>query len=302
MMTQRHGFLGDRMLVNGRERPSLSLATRAYRLRLLNGSSSRVYRLVWSDETPMTVIGSDGGLLERPVVRRSLTLAPAQRADVIVDLSNRPLGAALELRSAPFPAGEIDPAGGGGMGRGMVGSGAVPQGAPLALLTLKVERREASAFRLPPRLSTFNAAWRAPADGPWRRIELSFAAGQWLLGGRTFQMMDVADDEVVRAGASQIWEVANVGGMMGSPMAHPLHMHGPQFRVLSRTRPAGETPPSVAEGLLDDGWTDTVLVLPRETVRLHVHFTRHPGLYLDHCHILDHEDLGMMRNFRVVPA
>ena len=81
-------------------------------------------------------------------------------------------------------------------------------------------------------------------------------------------------------------------------MAHPIHVHGPAFRVLGREGGGAST--SVREGLIDAGWRDTVLVLPGETVRVQMHFTEHPGLYLYHCHILEHEDMGMMRNFRVV--
>lgn len=80
MMEHAQGFLGDRVLVNGTERPSLALATRAYRLRLLNGSNARIYKLAWSDGTPLTVIGTDGGLLQRPIEQPYLTLAPGQRA------------------------------------------------------------------------------------------------------------------------------------------------------------------------------------------------------------------------------
>jgi FtsP/CotA-like multicopper oxidase with cupredoxin domain len=169
-------------------------------------------------------------------------------------------------------------------------------------MTFEVARRETERFVLPERLSTFDAKWSVSPDLPTRRIELSFAAGQWLLAGRTFEMTDVAHEDVVRAGGSQQWEVTNVSGMMGTPMAHPIHVHGPQFRVLSRTRGDGAPRPAVADGCVDAGWMDTVLVLPNETVRLHVHFTRDPGLYLYHCHLLEHEDLGMMRNFRVVSA
>jgi FtsP/CotA-like multicopper oxidase with cupredoxin domain len=85
---------------------------------------------------------------------------------------------------------------------------------------------------------------------------------------------------------------------MGMQMAHPIHIHGCQFRVLSRTGGAANN--TLREGLVDGGWTDTVLVLPNETVRVQVPFTTHPGLYLYHCHILEHEDMGMMRNFKVV--
>jgi len=304
MMTQRHGFTGNQVLVNGQAQRALLLGTRAYRLRLLNGSSSRVYKLVWSDGTPMTVVGSDGGLLERAVERPALTLGPAQRADVIIDLSGRAVGSSLELRSAPFLVSDVTIDEGGmmrGAGRrGMNAMGELPQGAPLTLMALNVARREQSTFRMPERLSRFDASWGDSAPGSVRRIEFTFRAGQWLLGGRTFEMMDTLAEDIVRANTSQIWELANIGGMMNTPFAHPFHMHGRQFRVLSRTRPVGAAPTSLGEGILDGGWQDTVLVLPHEIVRLHVHFTTHPGLYLYHCHILEHEDLGMMRNFRIV--
>jgi FtsP/CotA-like multicopper oxidase with cupredoxin domain len=313
MMDRMQGFLGDRILVNGQERPTLSLATRAYRLRLLNGSSARVYKLAWDDSTPMTIVGGDGGLLERPLRQAYVTLAPAQRADVILDLSERAVGATLALRSAPYAAAEVSMAGmgmggpmGRGMGRGMGGGmmqSAVPNGAPLQLLTVRVERREASRFRLPDRLSTFDSAFTRSADGPSRRITLTAQRGQWLLGGRTFEMMETVPEENVSAGATQVWELVNTTGMMGMEMAHPIHMHGRQFRVLDRKSAAGTRieAGSVREGLVDAGWRDTVLVLPGQTVRLQVQFTRYPGLYLYHCHILEHEDMGMMRNFRVQP-
>ena len=104
-MESMSGFLGERMLVNGQAQPSLSLATRAYRFRLLNGSNSRVYKLAWGDGTPMTVIGTDGGLLEQPLGRPYLTLVPGERADVILDLSRHPVGTSLQLsRAWRFPA------------------------------------------------------------------------------------------------------------------------------------------------------------------------------------------------------
>jgi FtsP/CotA-like multicopper oxidase with cupredoxin domain len=94
-----------------------------------------------------------------------------------------------------------------------------------------------------------------------------------------------------------VWEFANQPNGMGMDAAHPIHMHGRQFRVLDRT--GGRATNALREGIVDAGWTDTVLVLPGETVRVLVTFTSHPGLYLYHCHILEHEDMGMMRNFRV---
>ena len=125
-----------------------SLATRAYRVRVLNGSNARIYKLAWSDGTPMTVLGTDGGLLERPREQRFVTLAPAQRAELWLDLSTRAVGSTFELRSEAFPLADagLDMGGGGmGMGMGMGGmrarEGAVPLGAPLKLLGITVAGR-----------------------------------------------------------------------------------------------------------------------------------------------------------------
>jgi FtsP/CotA-like multicopper oxidase with cupredoxin domain len=85
---------------------------------------------------------------------------------------------------------------------------------------------------------------------------------------------------------------------MGMAMAHPMHIHGPQFRIVSRS---GGGPNALRDGIHDAGWQDTVLVLPGEKVRVQIRFSSLPGLYLYHCHILEHEDMGMMRNFRITP-
>ena len=115
--------------------------------------------------------------------------------------------------------------------------------------------------------------------------------------GREFDMAATAADETVAPGSTHLWEFVNVGGQMGVQMAHPIHIHGRQFRIVSRS--GGNPANTLREGLVDAGWTDTVLVLPNETVRAQITFSRHPGLFLYHCHILEHEDMGMMRNFRV---
>jgi FtsP/CotA-like multicopper oxidase with cupredoxin domain len=140
MMDAMNGFVGDRVLVNGRP-GAMSLATRAYRLRLMNGSNSRVYKLAWGPSTPITVIGTDGGLLEKPVTRSYVTLAPGERVDTILDLTGKPVGARLTLRSLGFPSrmftmqmgiGGMMGARGMGRGRGRMGGGTLPQGVSLA--------------------------------------------------------------------------------------------------------------------------------------------------------------------------
>jgi len=109
-------------------------------------------------------------------------------------------------------------------------------------------------------------------------------------------MTDVAEDEKVRAGSLEVWEFVNRGGGMGMMgmmnMPHPIHLHGKQFQVLERT---GVT----HSGYVDEGWKDTVLVMPGERARLLVRFGEHTGLFLYHCHNLEHEDMGMMRNYLI---
>jgi len=118
---------------------------------------------------------------------------------------------------------------------------------------------------------------------------------RWLLNGRTFELRAVADNERARLGTNEDWEFVNAGGMMSMP--HPIHLHGPQFRIMSRQPGPGAS--SLREGLLDDGWLDTFLLLPGDRVRLRVRFERYPGLFLYHCHNLEHEDMGMMRNYLI---
>jgi FtsP/CotA-like multicopper oxidase with cupredoxin domain len=310
MMDMETGMLGDRVLVNGLPKPTWSLATKAYRIRVLNGSNARIYKLAWSDGTPMTVLGTEGGLLARPHTQRFVALAPAQRADLWLDLSQRPVGSTLELESAAFALADAGlDMGGRGTGRGMgmgAGRGAamaggtapLPLGAPISLATITVARKEASSARLPEKLSVIPPAAAPSSSAPARQIPISFQMMEWRLGGRAFEMESAAADETVVAGSTHLWEFVNTGGPMGMQMAHPIHLHGRQFRVVGRS--GGSPTNTLREGLMDSALTDTVLVLPGETVRIQVTFTTHPGLYLYHCHILEHEDMGMMRNFRVV--
>jgi FtsP/CotA-like multicopper oxidase with cupredoxin domain len=123
---------------------------------------------------------------------------------------------------------------------------------------------------------------------------------QWLLNGRTFEMTGVAPNETIRLGTKDVWELVNAGGGMMS-MAHPMHLHGRQFRVLRRDIGQGSKTDwqALATGFTDEGWKDTILIMPGERVEILVHPQHYPGLFLYHCHNLEHEDLGMMRNYRV---
>lgn len=314
MMDRMMGFLGERMLVNGRPDFVLPVATRAYRLRLLNGSNSRIYKLAWDDGTPLTVIATDGVLLERPVTRNFVTLAPAERIDLLADFRDRPVGAELELRSLEFTG--ADTMGRNGMGGGMMGGGGmgamqgsrrVPNGAPLSILKVRVERKEQEHLTLPATLSAaqhYRMEDAVNSQNP-RRLTLTMRGMNWTLNGRTFQMEEVAANEIVRANTLEVWEFVNESGSMGMmggmSMAHPMHIHGVHFQVIDRQVAAefAAGHEMLRPGFVDEGWKDTVLVMPGEQVKLLVKFENYPGLFLYHCHNLEHEDLGMMRNYQL---
>jgi len=295
-MEQMTGFLGDWILVNGRPNFSLPVASRVYRLRVLNGSNSRIYKLAWQDGHPLTVIGTDGGLLETPVQRRYVMLGPGERLELWADFSQYPVGSESILVSLPFDAGAM---GGGRMGDGMMGSAAaLPNGAGFSVLRIKVTRREPETLALPQRLSTINR-YRYPdavnRNNP-RRFHLVMRHMAWTINGRTFRMQEVAPDEKVRLNTLEVWEFINEGGGMGMMggmnMPHPMHLHGMQFQVLERQGVRHE-------GYVDEGWKDTVLLMPGERVKILVRFADYPGLFLYHCHNLEHEDMGMMRNYLI---
>lgn len=109
-------------------------------------------------------------------------------------------------------------------------------------------------------------------------------------------MQDVAEDEKVRLDTLEAWEFINQGGsgrMMGMmSMPHPMHIHGPQFQVVERSGVKHRE-------YVDDGWKDTVLLMPGERAKLLIKFDHYSGLFLYHCHNLEHEDMGMMRNYLV---
>ncbi|MBW2442861.1 MAG: multicopper oxidase domain-containing protein [Deltaproteobacteria bacterium] len=296
-MEQMNGFLGDWIMVNGQPDFSLPVATRAYRLRLLNGSNARIYRLAWKDGRPLTVIGTDGGLLEEPVQRRYVMLGPGERVELWADFSNDAVGSETALVSLPFDDGML---GGGRMGRGMMGGGGdgLPNGAGFTIFRVRVNRAEETVLTLPQRLSAIERYDPADAVNPEdpKRFHLVMRHMAWTINGRTFQMEQVAAEERVALNSLEVWEFINEGGGMGMmggmAMPHPIHLHGMQFQVLQRR---GVT----HEGYVDEGWKDTVLLMPGERVRVLARFGDYAGLFLYHCHNLEHEDMGMMRNYLV---
>ena len=269
------GHMGPEPFGNGVRRPFLEVDSALYRLRILNGSNARVFRLGRSDGGPLILIGNDGGLLARPETLASLDMGPAERADVLVDLSGSSVGDRVMIRSLPFAM----PG-----GRRMMG-GANRQGQALDLLELRVARRVDESIRIPSRLSAPRGP--EPADAVRERtFRFTSMMMHHSINGRSFQMERV--DERVPFGETEIWSFINDGGF-----PHAVHLHATQFSVLSRTGGRG------AVQVWEQGLKDTVLLYPEETVRVAVRFTTQRGLFLLHCHLLEHEDMGMMLNVLV---
>ncbi len=302
------GLMGDAVLVNGRPDAIFTVKTRAYRARVVNGSNARIYKLAWNDGSRLWAIGSDAGLLPAPVSKPYIMLAPGERVELWLDFSGRALGEELTLLSLPFSG--AAPAMGGGM------MGGPAQGAPLRIACFKMGERVGDSPRMPERLADFRRLTERDADNASAPlpIGLSMAPMSARINGRTFAMDKVDEFERVALGSVKKIRIfhdhARRGGMggMGSmgmsrmlETAHPIHLHGHQFQVLSRTADHADAGAyaSVKDGFIDSGWKDTVLVMPGESVDVIKPFPDYKGLFLYHCHNLEHEDLGMMRQYLV---
>jgi FtsP/CotA-like multicopper oxidase with cupredoxin domain len=299
------GYLGSKILVNGKRNAVFSLEPRAYRLRFLNGSNARTYKLAWSNNMPMKVIGTDGGLLPAVASRPYVMLMPGERVDVWADFTALARKQVI-LRSLAFDpmGGMMGGGGGGGMGGGgggmggggMMGSG-LAMGTAFDILTVNVGRRATSnpaLGPLMPLMMTFDST-NVPNYSSPRPFTLDMRMMEWTINGRVFEMMAVAEDEMVHLHDTMAWEWIN-----NTPIPHPMHMHNVQFQVVQRTAPATSSYATINQGLVDTGWKDTVLVWPGERVKIAMMFGPHAGMYMYHCHILEHEDMTMMRNYMIM--
>lgn len=351
------GFLGDTIMVNGKPDVEFSVKSRAYRFRALNGSNSRIYKLGWDDGTPLTAIGTDAGLLEKPETRPYIMLAPGERVDLWLDFSGRSVGSKLVMYSLPFSGtmpfmyermqkrrgndssnGSMGMGGmmGGRMGdgMGMMGSG-IAQGAKFPIATFKITEKVSDSPKLPKRLVAFERLTERDVDNANKPLPIAISMRPMApqLNGKSFGMDKVMDFERVPIGSikkikiyhshgmkrgvqgnnesgmkmdySEGKDMGMMGGGMGGGMmmskAHPIHLHGQQYQIISRKMKgmgkAGYA--TVKAGFIDSGWKDTVLVMPGEEVEIIKPFQDFKGLFLYHCHNLEHEDLGMMRQFYV---
>lgn len=257
-----NGVLGDVILVNGAAWPVLDVDPARYRLRLLNASNARRFRLELDPQPPggdaLAQIGSDGGLLSGPIRHDRLDIAPAERFDLVVDFSRYRPGTRVRLvnRLASGSASEV-------MRFDIVGADRSDDSALPSRLSADAPPREA-----PRAMTTRSFAFRQAANGTWTINDLAYRPGR-----------PVARP---RLGAIERWRFL-------SDFHHPVHVHLNHFQVLSRN---GGDP-----GAADAGWKDTVDLRPAEAVEVAVRFTDYAGAFMLHCHNLEHEDMAMMADF-----
>lgn len=270
------GLLGNVMLVNGTVGPHLHTSKTRTRFRILNGSNARIYNLAFDDQRPFQQIASDGGLLAEPVTLSRIRLAPGERAELVVDIKG---GEEVFLQHQPMSVP------GGGM---MMAMTAGIDAAAFDILRITSSATDSSGLpALPRRLATL-----PPLPSSPRGVSRQFVLDTQMMVGSTIngkQMNLQRIDHKVVLGEEEMWEFVN-----RSPMPHPMHIHGVQFRVLSRN---GHLPAKN-----EQGFKDTVLIHADEVVRILASFD-HPASsrfpYMFHCHNLEHEDGGMMGQFTV---
>lgn len=262
MMDVMHGFSGNRMLVNGQAGATAVVPEGIVRLRLLNGSNARIYTLFLDDARPMHLVATDGGFLPAPVALDVLRLAPGERAEVLVDFSS---GAAPVLMSDP------------GQAYGVL------QFATDSTLAARITRLPDQLDGAPEDLSGTEVVTR--------QVSLEMGMGGMMMGGGGFAIngrpyeMGRIDFEVA-LGSVERWQIRS------TMVAHPFHVHGVRFRVL--TENGGPPRPE------NTGWKDTVLVPGEaEILARFDHPASRETPFMFHCHILEHEDAGMMGQFSV---
>ena len=284
------GMLGDTILVNGSLAPKQEVSNTLHRYRLYNVSNARTYDFALSDDSNFTVIGTDGGLLKNPVSTNHIMLGAAERVEIVIDFSKYNLDEKVMLVSKPFTKGK---------GFGMASANSLASnGSGFAIMRFDVTKSETEDVTLYDTLpssasiTTRLAESDALNQGNERQFLMSMRPKitdegrkiSFLINNTPFDATKV--NEFIATGATEIWSIRNM-----SPMAHPFHAHAIQYQVLTRNGKA-------ATGT-DLGWKDTFLVQPGETVRIIGDFSGSAGDYMYHCHILEHEDAGMMGYFRV---
>lgn len=254
-----NGREGDIVFVNGRVSPAIPIrAGEVQRWRIVNASAARVYRLSIPGQTLLQV-GTDGGLIEHPVEVPDVVLANSERVELLVRGAGAP-GSAGVLRDLPYD-------------RYVPQTRPADWNVPRDLATLRYATDPPLA---PAPIPAFLRPVPALGIRGVRDTQL-VVLSQGLINGKTMDMDRV--DLRAKLGTTEVWRIENVVGM-----DHPFHLHGFRFQVLERD---GVPVPF-------RGWKDTVDVPKHQVITIAVHYEDFPGKWMFHCHIMDHEDMGMM--------
>jgi FtsP/CotA-like multicopper oxidase with cupredoxin domain len=259
-----NGVLGDVILVNGAPWPVHGVDRLRYRLRLLNASNARRYRLALDPPPPggkgLVQIGGDGGLLAAPIAHDEIDIAPAERFDVVVDFSRYRPGTRVRLvnRLGSGSAAEVMRFDLSGTSRTPTEDATVP-----AWLSTVVA--------LDPRRAAVTRTFLFQKQG---------GSGGWTINGQEYDPARPLARP--RLGDTEIWRFV-------TDFHHPIHLHLAHFQVLARN---GKAP-----GPYDHGWKDTIDLRPAESAEIVTRFTDYPGRFVFHCHNLEHEDMAMMADF-----
>lgn len=264
--------VGSKVLVDGRFAPYLNVDTHKYRLRIVNGSNFQSYNFKLSDGQSFTQIGSGDGLLPHPVQRPSILLGPFQRADVVVDFSGE-LSKKVVLKSVPRtdarPAGSVD-------------TPSVP------IMQFRVKNWVADDTPAPPQnLETPPTLDATSGISKTWTIRLDRTHHVWTINGHAFSPSRISD--TVPLGATQEWKIVN-----RTNITHFIHLHEEQWQTIRRD---GGAPKPWELGIQDTWKLD-----PDESIVVKGHFTDYTGLFMIHCHMLDHEDHGLMAQFDVTSS
>ena len=265
------GVTGRQVLVNGVYEPHHRVSATRHRLRVLNASNFRNYNLELSNGAPMVQIATESGLMPRPLKRRQVLVGPGERVELLIDFA-KSQGERVELRSV----------------RRRKAPGLGSQAYAGALLEFRVGKREPDPTSVPAALRPL-PAWvgQAPRE-PQRRWQFTIGGGllpTWLVNGKTFDPS--RSDAFPELGTTETWELDNQ-----TKVAHLIHLHHTDWYMLSRN---GKQPPPWERCLKETFFLD-----PGERVVVAGHFSDFTGKYVIHCHMLDHEDHGLMSQFEVV--
>ena len=262
MQETRRGYIGDTFITNGAIEPTFEAEAKEIRFRILNGSNSSVYELGFTSGISFKQIGGDNSLLEAPVSMTRLTLSPAERVEIIVDLTNSK-GASLELfeykNSKTF-------------------------------LKINVSKDATATTIVPATLTSLDAVDTSLVSRT-RTFTMDASNGNLTINGKSMDLARI--DEVVPLGDTEIWEVTNTMGI-----DHNFHMHGTHFRILERNGSAANVSDN-EKGYKDTAYlpgNESVKLL----VKMTDYMADSNSPYMYHCHFLEHEDDGMMGQFTVV--